>query len=74
MLIRNAIIATSTTLEIEIPAEYVGKIVEYTIKDLPAENEKVSFGKLTQHLRYRSGGYQFNRNEANDYPINYGSR
>ena len=77
-MIREIVVPTSNQLVIEIPESYIGRKIEYLVFDLIDQNEvKISktedFATRTKHLQFDSGGYKFDRTDANDYPTTNGS-
>lgn len=48
------------------PKETYGKKVEIIIEDLFVEDDK-PISELLKDFTFNSGGYKFDRNEANDY-------
>ena len=75
---REITIVNIPTYEISIPADMQGKqieILEFEVGNTVTDRNRkkpLSFGERTKQLRFNSGGYKFDRNEANDYPMNYG--
>lgn len=71
-MIRKIIVPTDREYVLQIPESFIGKNIEvlaFEVKvttDEPAK-DKGSFSERTKGLRFHSGGYQFNREEANDY-------
>lgn len=59
--------------QLPIPKELRGKkieIIAYAVEDLDTDNNsasKTSFAERTKDLTFNTGGYRFDRNEANDY-------
>ena len=70
-MIRKIIVPTERQYILEIPASFIGKNVEVLAFEVGeaegSSQEKGSFSERTKDLRYHSGGYKFNREEANDY-------
>lgn len=68
---REIITANSPTFEIRIPEEMRGKKIEIIAFEIenesPKEEKLPSLRSLLQGFKFNSGGYTFNRNEANDY-------
>jgi spore coat polysaccharide biosynthesis protein SpsF (cytidylyltransferase family) len=71
-MIRQIIIPRERTYTLEMPESFVGKQVEILVFEVNQDEEekkpkKDSFAERTKDLRYSSGGYKFNRLEANEY-------
>ncbi len=80
-MVRQIVIPENTRLVIDLPEEYIGKSVEVLAFPLsepdfnPAEDsteaeKKAQVERLKIALKgytFNSGGYKFNREEANDY-------
>lgn len=75
MIYREIITVNTPTYEIAIPEELRGKEIEILAFEIekpqnqPAgEGIKQSFADRIKEFTFNSGGYKFNREEANDYP------
>lgn len=71
-MIRKIIIPRERTYTLEIPESFLGKEVEILAFEVNKDqeekkNKKESFAERTKDLRFSSGGYKFNRLEANEY-------
>lgn len=80
-MVRQIVIPQDTRLVIDLPEEFVGKSVEVLAFPLnetvnpsdedPSDVERAArLERLNQELKgltFNSGGYKFNREEANDY-------
>ncbi len=71
---REITTVNTPTYEITIPIELRGKNIEilaFEVKKPKLENtatKKVSFASKIKGYTFNTGGYKFNRTEANDYP------
>jgi hypothetical protein len=72
-MIRKIIVPTERQYVLQIPESFIGKNVEvlaFEVSEADSEEssqDEGSFSERTKNLRYHSGGYKFNREEANDY-------
>jgi hypothetical protein len=80
-MVRQIVVPEQTRLVIDLPEEYVGQSVEvlaFPLKETaprpvtpPTDAEKQArierLEKALEGYTFNSGGYQFNREEANDY-------
>lgn len=80
-MIRKIIVPTGRQYVLQIPESFIGKNVEVLAFEViepdstgaAQESSEThfqhegSFSERTKNLRYHSGGYRFNREEANDY-------
>jgi hypothetical protein len=70
-MLRRIITPKEKTLTLEIPESLMGQEVEILVfainQEERVESKQVSFSKRTKDLRHSSGGYKFNRLEANEY-------
>jgi hypothetical protein len=70
MYIENITVPSSNKLEIEIPQEMVGKEIKYLIFETDQTSKPISnksFGEFIKGFGFKTGGYKFNREEANNY-------
>ncbi len=63
---REIIIPSEQRPVYQFPKEAYGKIVEIIIEDADIQEEK-PINELLKEYTFNSGGYKFNREEANDY-------
>jgi len=75
-MIRQIIIPKERTYTLEMPESYLGKEVEIlvfeVIQDQEAKKPKKNSSDRTKDLRFRSGGYKFNRLDANEWDYQKG--
>jgi hypothetical protein len=80
-MVRQIVVPDEPRLSIDLPQEYVGRSVEviafplneptHQFPEEPSEAEREAklerLRKSLEGLTYNSGGYTFNREDANDY-------
>jgi hypothetical protein len=76
-MIRTILKSTHNQLMLELPDDLVGKMIEviaFSVEDdnentaiLSKEDRVIALKNKLKHFTFNSGGYIFNRNEANDY-------
>jgi hypothetical protein len=70
-MLRKIITPKEKSLTLEIPESLMGQEVEILIFPInqvdDEKGDQVPFSERTKDLRFRSGGYKFNRLEANEY-------
>lgn len=70
-MLRKIITPKEKTLTLEIPESLLGQELEILVFAINPVNEEkpdqVPYSQRTKDLRFRSGGYRFNRLEANEY-------
>ena len=77
-MIRTILKSSKNNLTLQLPDDLVGKMIEViafsiedtksTIKDIATKEERVALVKnKLKKFTFNSGGYKFDRDEANDY-------
>jgi hypothetical protein len=76
-MIREILKSDKKSLTLNLPDELVGRLIEviaFPIEEasdlrgeLPSNMDKKSFKQKIKEFAFNSGGYKFNRDDANDY-------
>ena len=77
-MIRTILKSNKNNLTVQLPDNMVGKLIEviaFSIEDInekvkdatPKEDRVAALKNKLKNFTFNSGGYQFNRDEANDY-------
>ncbi|WP_259068275.1 hypothetical protein HDF24_08700 [Mucilaginibacter sp. X4EP1] len=77
-MIRTIVKSNNNKLTLNLPDDLVGKMIEviaFSVDDMTAGNEELSSKEVRvanlksklKHFTFNSGGYKFDRDEANNY-------
>ena len=71
-MFREIITVNEPVYQLKLPEELRGKKIEILAFEIETnksgdKKDKAGFAERTKNLVFSSGGYKFNRNEANDY-------